>query len=82
MINADHSIVLLFLRPTCKCFFFYFHLPWYLRGRAGKNRKKRLRPKWKGQAAMSEERTDCGLDLERREPSASGAGGLGPGAGE
>jgi hypothetical protein len=58
--------------PSClsllfqECFFFLTEC-----------RKKRLRLKRKGQAAMSEERTVCGLDLERREPSASGARGLG-----
>ena len=43
MINADHSAVLLLI----------FQLPWYLTGAGGKNRKKRPRPKRKGQAAMN-----------------------------
>ena len=61
MINADHSVVLLFLISNC---------PGIFRVRQEKQEKAPA-AKRKGQAAMSEERTDCGLSLERREPSAS-----------
>jgi hypothetical protein len=44
MITPEHSAVLLFLISNC---------PGILRTRAGKNRKKRLRLKRKGQAAMN-----------------------------
>ena len=61
MTNPDHSAVLLFLISGCLVSF----------GRGQGKQEKAPAAKRKGQAAMSEERTGCGLDLERREPSAS-----------